>query len=90
MARGRDLVKKLNDLPGIEVQEFDHGSNIFPVAFAPNVDQKGLAECLRRRDIFLYPDEGTETISRLTVNTTLLRQSNDTIVQAFIEALESA
>ena len=90
LVQGRDLVKKLNDLQGIEVREFDHGSNIFPLAFAPGVDQKRLVECLRRRDIFLYPDEGADQISRLTVNTTVLRQSNDTIVQAFIEALESA
>jgi len=90
LAQGRDLVKKLNDLPGIEVREFEHGSNIFPLALSPNVDQTCAVECLRRREVFLYPDEGTETISRLTVNTTILRQPNDTIVQAFIEALECA
>jgi len=90
LVQGRDLVKKLNDLTGIEVREFEHGSNIFPLVFAPNVNQKHVVECLRQRDIFLCPDEGTETISRLTVNTTLLRQPNDTIVQAFSQALASA
>ena len=87
LRKGRDLIKKLNGLAGIEVREFDHGSNIFPLAFAPRVESEKVIESLRRRDIFLYPDEGTDKVTRLTVNTTILRQSNDAIIESFSEAL---
>ena len=48
------------------------------------------AENLRRNQVFLYPDEGTDRISRLTVNTTILRQANDEIFEAFEAALKAA
>ena len=90
MRKGKELFERLNDLPGIEVREFDHGSNIFPLAFAPEVDTDKVVETLHRKDVFLYTDEGTDRISRLTVNTTILRQSNDAIFEAFRDALEGA
>ena len=85
--KGRDLFKMLNQLPAIEIQEFEHGSNIFPLTFAAGVNTGSVVAALRLRGICLYPDEGTARYSRLTVNTTLLRQSNDAIFQAFQEAI---
>ena len=87
--KGRDLFRRLNKLPGIQVSEFEHGSNIFPLEFAAGVDTERVVDRLRKREVFLYPDEGADSISRLTVNTTILRQSNDTIFQAFKEALDA-
>ena len=78
----------LNRLPGIEVKEFEHGSNIFPLTFAPGVDIESVVAGLRLSGVCLYPDEGTDNYSRLTVNTTILRQSNDAIFDAFNGALE--
>ena len=86
--KGRDLFKMLNRLPGIEVKEFEHGSNIFPLTFAPGVDIESVVAGLRLSGVCLYPDEGTDNYSRLTVNTTILRQSNDAIFDAFNGALE--
>ena len=85
--KGRDLFKMLNRLPAIEIKEFEHGSNIFPLTFAAGVDIGGVVAALRTRGICLYPDEGTDLYSRLTVNTTILRQSNDAIFEAFKEAI---
>lgn len=85
--KGRDLFKMLNRLPNIEITEFEHGSNIFPITFAPDVDVESVAAGLRICGVCLYPDEGTDCYSRLTVNTTILRQSNDTIFEAFKQAL---
>jgi len=88
--KGRDLSRRLNKLPGIQVREFEHGSNIFPLEFAAGVAIERVVGRLRKSGVFLYPDEGTDSISRLTVNTTILRQPNETIFEAFREALDAA
>ena len=90
MQKARDLFKRLNTLPGIEIKEFDNGSNIFPLRIAPGVNVERLIECLHQRNIFLYPDEAAGIVSSLTVNTTLLSQSNEAIFQAFREALNAS
>ena len=89
LIKARELFKRLNALPDIEIEEFDHGSNIFPLGFAPGVDVERLIESLHQRNVFVYPDEGSGTVSSLTVNTTILRQSNEAIFQAFREALNA-
>ena len=85
--KGRDLFKMLNRLPPIEIKEFEHGSNIFPLKFASGLNIGSVVAALRLRGVCLYPDEGTDIYSRLTVNTTILRQSNDAIFEAFKEAI---
>ncbi len=90
MQQGRDLVQRLNTLPKLAIKEFEHGSNIFPLNFASDVDTEIVLENLRRNQVFLYPDEGADRISRLTVNTTILRQANDEIFEAFEAALKAA
>ena len=90
MRKGRELVQRLTALPKLDVREFEHGSNIFPLTFTSNVDTESVLASLSRSQIFLYPDEGTDRISRLTVNTTILRQPNDEIIEAFKAALEHA
>ncbi|MFQ6028359.1 MAG: hypothetical protein ACE5Q6_12775, partial [Dehalococcoidia bacterium] len=65
-------------------------SNIFPLTFADAVDQDKVVADLRQRNIFIYPNEGTDLVSSLTVNTTILRQSNDTIFEAFRTALANS
>ena len=89
LQKARDLIQRLNTLPKVEIKEFEHGSNIFPLTFAPDVDTESVVESLSRSHVFLYPDEGADRISRLTVNTTILRQSNDEIFEAFETALRS-
>lgn len=90
MLKARELFKKLNTLPGIDIKEFDHGSNIFPLRIAPGVDVERLIESLHQRSVFVYPDEAAGIVSSLTVNTTLLTQSNEVIFQAFREALNAS
>ena len=89
LQQGRDLVQRLNSLPGMDTREFDHGSNIFPLTFSPDVNTENVIGNLGRNHVFLYPDEGTDRITRLTVNTTILRQSNDAIFEAFETSLKA-
>jgi threonine aldolase len=87
MAKGADLIDRLNECEGIRVGRFPHGSNIFPVALDPGVDVETFLAALRRSWVFLFPDEGNTDQFHLTVNTTILRQSNEAILTAFERAL---
>ena len=89
MTKGAALIDCLNECEGIRVERFPHGSNIFPVELDPHVDVETFLATLRRGWIFLYPDEDTEHQIHLTVNTTLLRQPNETILAAFEHALHA-
>jgi threonine aldolase len=87
MVKGAALIDCLNECEGIRVRRFPHGSNIFPVELDPRIDVETFLAALRRDRIFLFPNEGDTGQIHLTVNTTILRQPNDAILQAFAGAL---
>ena len=87
MDRAKLLFHQLNKLPGLQVSEFKYGSNIFPMNLDDSVDSSRFIEVLRGRDIHVYPEEGSSTLSSLTVNATILRQPADAILSAFRDAL---
>jgi threonine aldolase len=88
-AKGAALIDSLNEREGIKVRRFPYGSNIFPVALDPRVDVETFLTALRRNWLFLFPDEGTLDQLHLTVNTTILRQPNEAIMEAFEHALRA-
>ena len=90
MEKGRSLFKDLNTLEGIHVSEFKHGSNIFPVSLSQDVDVDAMIGILRGRDIHVYAPENPEAGMTLTVNTTILRQPNQTILDAFEQAIQES
>lgn len=90
MAQGTELIEHLNTLEGITVGRFPHGSNIFPVTLDPGFDVERFLATLRRHWVFLYPDEESPGHLHLTVNTTLLRRSNEDLLAAFAHALGEA
>jgi len=87
MAKAARLFARINTLEGIEIGRYEHGSNIFPVELGPNVDIERFASALRQHWVFVYPDENSSRHFHFTVNTTILRQSNDDLVIAFKNAL---
>jgi threonine aldolase len=89
MAKGAALIDCLNQREGIKVRRFPHGSNIFPIELDPRLDVEAFLAALRRNGIFLFPDEGSTDQVHLTVNTTILRQPNETILKAFEHALRA-
>jgi len=90
IAQAHDLFSRLNQLQGIEITEQTNGSNIFPIALESEAIEQRLVSGLWDRDVFLSPDEGAVRVTRLTVNTTLLRQSNQMLVDCFRDALAGA
>jgi hypothetical protein len=87
MAKGAALIDCLNTCGGLKVRRFPHGSNIFPVEIDPHIDVETFLVTLRQHGIFLFPDEGSTDRIHLTVNTTILRQPNEAIVEAFEHAV---
>ena len=59
--RGRSLFKSLSGLDGIQVTEFENGSNIFPMSLDDEVDAEAMADALRRNDVHVYPLENPES-----------------------------
>jgi threonine aldolase len=86
MRQGVALIDRLNTLPGIRVERFAHGSNIFPVLLDPTLALEPFLATLHQHNVFLFANNGA---SYLTINTTILRQPNDAIVAAFAAALEA-
>src|SRR5262245_58936891 len=89
MTKGVALIDCLTECEGTKVRRFPYGSNIFPIELDPRVDVETFLAALRRDWIFLFQDEGSTGQIHLTVNTTILRQPNETIVKAFEHALHA-
>lgn len=87
MDAAASLFNRLNSLDGLRVEKFEHGSNIFPMCLEPEVDVETFVGALKERWVFAQRDEDDPDQVFLTVNTTVLRQSEDEIVEAFSYAL---
>jgi threonine aldolase len=87
MQQAARLFDALNRLPGISIQPFDHGSNIFPLELSPEIDPVELASDLAAHGVYIYPQEEYRGSVLLHVNTTVLRRSNDDISEAFRQSL---
>ena len=90
MSKAKDLFSDLNRLEGLNVKTYEHGSNIFPVALDDDVDVEKLTGELSNHSVLVNTDEGNPAKIHLTVNATILRQSNEDIKRAFEAALNIA
>ena len=90
MDRARSVFARLSDIPGVDVQPFDDGSNIFPMTLGPRIDAGRLVSSLSRDGVFIYPEGRRPRRILLTVNTTVLRRSEDGLVGAFQRAVEES
>ena len=88
MAQADTLFARLNALEELHVGHFAHGSNIFPLTLAVDIDRERFLTTLRDHAIWVAAGAGDARQLRLTVNTTILRQSIETLVTAFTDALQ--
>ena len=87
MNQAADLFERLNALPGLHVGCYENGSNIYPVELDGRVDFERFASALKARWVFVYPGDAEPGRIHITVNTTVLRRSNDDLFEAFEYAL---
>ncbi len=89
MAKAKDLFAKINMLDGIHIGRFEHGSNIFPLELAADVDCDRFIKALRDHSVSVSsPSEHNSKCIMLTVNTTILRQDTGDLLKTFNCALQ--
>ncbi len=75
MAHATALFDKINTLDGINVEPFEHGSNIFPLTLRADVNSKCFIKTLEARAVSVSaPDSDNSRRIMLTVNPTILRR----------------
>jgi hypothetical protein len=88
MARAEALFARINALSGIHIGRFEHGSTIFPLELAADIDCDRFLKTLRDHSISVSPGESDPKCLTLTVNTTILRQETEELLKAFALALK--
>ena len=90
MKHASKLLDSLDTLKHISIKRFENGSNMFPVELDKSVDVDIFVLSLRRKSIFIYPDDDNSEKFTITVNTTILRQPHSEIFENFRQALLDA
>ena len=91
MTRARALFDKINALEKITVECFEHGSNIFPLKLASDVDSTRFVEVLKAHSVSVSPPDNDHAGRiLLTVNPTLLRQDIQELRCAFERAIKES
>lgn len=84
--KARELFIELNNLDGINVRGFEHGSNIFELILGAKIEAVPFAEKLLESGIVVSIPNPEWPRPLLHVNPTVLRRPNEEIVKAFAAA----
>ena len=88
MARATALFDKINGLEGINVEHFEHGSNMFPLKLESDIDSKRFVKTLGEHSVSVSPPDADHSrCIMLTVNPTILRQDIQDLLFAFERAI---
>ena len=90
VSQSKELLELLSRIPNIEVNHYEDESNIIPVAFSDKVNLQNLDRTLRSKGVFINPETNGQNTIHLTINMTILRKSNQELLKAFTEALETS
>jgi threonine aldolase len=85
--KAKSLFAEIKGLPGVEVRQFEHGSNIFELRTDPGIDIDSFLEKLLDVGIVIPAPNSNWPTPLLHVNTTLLRRSNAELLAAFSGAV---
>ena len=84
--KAASLFADINNLSGIEVRRFEHGSNIFELLIDSEIDtDRFVGKLLDLGIVVTWPNDNWQ-VPLLHVNTTVLRRPNPEIVEAFSTA----
>ena len=91
MTQARALFDKLNALESINIEPFEHGSNIFPLKLESDVDSKRFVKTLEEHSVSVSAPDGDHAgCIMLTVNPTILRQDIQDLRCAFEHAIKKS
>ena len=91
MTRAKVLFDKINALESINVERFEHGSNMFPLKLESDVDSTRFVKTLEEHSVSVSPPDG-DHVGRimLTVNSTILRQDIQDLLCTFERAIKES
>lgn len=91
MTQARALFDKINALGSLTVEQFAHGSNIFPLKLKANVDGPRFVKVLKEHSVSVSPPDSDHAGRiMLTVNPTILRQDIQNLCCAFERAIKES
>ena len=90
MRAGRALCAALDAVPGLDIETFEHGSNIVRLRLDPALDAGAFTQRLYDAGIFIPDRNEAWDGTLLTFNPTLLRRPIEDVVAAFTDAIEAA
>ena len=91
MTRAKVLFDKISALESINVERFEHGSNMFPLRLESDVDSTRFVKTLEAHSVSVSPPDGDHAGRiMLTVNPTLLRQDIQDLLCTFERAIKES
>ena len=91
MTRARALFDKINAMESINVESFEHGSNIFPLKLESDIDSTRFVKTLEAHSVSVSAPDGDHAGRiMLTVNPTILRQDIQDLRCAFERAVKES
>ena len=88
--KAKALFEIINKLPGIEIRQFQNGSNIFELLITKNMNSDQLIENLLNVNIVIPEPKNDWPVPLIHVNTTILRKSNSEIADSFSDAIKKS
>lgn len=85
--RARELMGRLNQLKGLTLTPFEHGSNCVEIVYGAGIDPVKLSNYLREKHQIVMRRSAEKGKSSLNFNETLLNRPVGEIVEAYREAL---
>ena len=85
-----ELIRSINELAEIQISSLENGSNIFQMHISEKVEYEQFYKSLANKGIYLAPRNSTSNLLTISINTSILRRSNEQILIDFREALNSS
>jgi threonine aldolase len=86
LAKAKTLFALINELPGVKIGQFEHGSNVFELQLDPPIDTDRFIDSLLDSGISIPWPSVEWPIPLMHVNSSILRQSDNEILEAFTTA----
>ena len=86
MTKAKSLFTEISKLPNVSINTFEHGSNIVELILDESIDTDQFIANLRKNEIMVTWPNSEWPVPLLHVNASILRQSNNEILQAFANA----
>jgi threonine aldolase len=89
-AKGDQLISLLNQLPDMKITKIHNGSNVFNLQISAPVNHEKLTAHLKEKELIQIRMPDNEGNIKFFINETILKRSNESIVNAFKKAISAS